>query len=485
MPAPNPAGATGAPSEGAAPPPLPSTTTQPAIEPQGAGVPAPVDAAATPPIDAAAAPSDVAPAPPEADAEAGGAPRDESAAAPAPADNAAPQQAGVYLGNGDLLLRYDPTANAWMRLPGRSTLAPGDRLLVPPNFRTHVVLGEDVNAFFGGGTEATLASAAEIAGDGTAGMGLAVPFGRVILNSGAAGNRLALALGDQTRVITLGPSSSLAIDVERRFVPGVNPEQESYPLVITYLLTTGSVAWGDGEEQSAEGQATWTTVDGEDSSPRSIEELPEWVNKEPLTGLDESARDVVAEALAPGQPVAIPLLELTDPARRGRRIEVRGLAGKTASYVGEFEPLVKSLSDMNERPRWKERIETLRAAMARDPASLELIGEAFAAQMGDESAVDLVEMLLGFDSEDVGTTREEVQNGELVRLIDRLDDEDLAYRVLASHNINEITGTVSLGGYRPEHIASKRKGEIRYYWDRLEKGDLMPRPWQATGWGSR
>jgi hypothetical protein len=47
--------------------------------------------------------------------------------------------------------------------------------------------------------------------------------------------------------------------------------------------------------------------------------------------------------------------------------------------------------------------------------------------------------------------------------------------VLASYNIDEITGTKNLGGYRPEHAAAQRDREIKYYWDRLERGELMPK----------
>jgi hypothetical protein len=409
----------------------------------------------------------------------------EAGAASPDAESAAGQasQLGAYLGNEDVLLRFDPSANAWLRLPPRSTLAGGERLLVLPAFRTHVVLGKDVNAFFSGGTEATLLTAGEIAGDARGDFGLAIPYGRVILNSGAAGNRVALALGDEVRVIELGPSSSLAIDVARRFVPGIDPAKETFPLEVTYYLTTGKASWGEG--QTAEGQATWATIDGEDKPPQSIEALPEWINAEQLSGLDQSARDVVMDALAAGQPVAISLLELTDPSRRGKRIEVRGLAGKSAAFIGEFEPLVKSLSDMNERPKWKERVETLRDAVARDPSSAQAIADTFAVDRGQTAAGDLMEMLLGFNSQGVGTSKETVKDGALVRLINWMDNDDLSYRVLASYNVNEITGTTSLGGYRPEHTAQKRKSELRFYWDRLEKGDLLPRTWTPLGWAGK
>jgi hypothetical protein len=63
----------------------------------------------------------------------------------------------------------------------------------------------------------------------------------------------------------------------------------------------------------------------------------------------------------------------------------------------------------------------------------------------------------------------------MVRLVRWLENEDLTYRVLASHNINEITGTYYLGGYRPQHTAAQRQREIKYYADRFDRGELMPK----------
>ncbi len=96
-------------------------------------------------------------------------------------------------------------------------------------------------------------------------------------------------------------------------------------------------------------------------------------------------------------------------------------------------------------------------------------------QRGEDEADELMEMLLGFNSQSVGATQAEVKNGALVRLLRWLRDDDLTYRVLAAHNVNEITGTTGLGGYRPEHTADQRRREMKYYWDRWEKGELMPK----------
>lgn len=388
-----------------------------------------------------------------------------------------PKQIGAYLGNNDLLLRYVPSEKNWNRLPPRSSLAPGDRLLALPNFRTHVVLA-DANVYLGGGTEVDLAAADGGSGEPPADINLVVPYGRLIINSGLNGNRVRLQVGDQTRTLTLGSSSSLAVDVQRTFVPGADPEREPAPMEISWYLTSGSAMPADElEGGEIEGPASWTTTaDGEDSVPQAIEELPEWIDREPVSDSQRRALEPVEEALAAGSPVSLRLAELSDPSNLGRRIEVRSLAAEAGAYVGQFDPLVKTLSDVNQKAAWKARIEALREAIARDGAvAVTGIREAFAVQRGEDQADDLMEMLIGFSPEDVGRTRAEVGDGSLVRLVRWLEDDDLTHRVLALHNINTITGTSGLGGFRPEHTADQRRREIQYYWNRLEKGELMPK----------
>jgi hypothetical protein len=411
---------------------------------------------------------DTPPAPP-ADAAA---PPAAAPAAPAAATAAKPKPIGAYLGNNDLLLKFDPVAGVWVRLPQRSAFMGGEQLLALPAFRTHVVL-DDVNAYLTDGTQVNLKAPAATGGEGQ--LGLQIPYGRVVLNSGLNGNRLELSLVDQDRVVQLGESSSLAIEVKRIFEPGgaITAPREPAPTVVTWYLTSGTASWGD--DKSAEGPATWTTIGGEDTAPAAIDAIPEWVDREPISDNQRRARERVAEALVPGEPVNTPLLELSDPSDRRPRTEDRALAALSGAFVGQYDSLVRALGDVNQRASWKAQIEALRAAIARDPSAVEGIHQAFAMERGEQAANDLTEMVLGFDNVAVGTTRDEVKEGALVRIIRWMDDDDLMHRVLASYNVNEITGTNNLGGYRPEHTAAQRKRDLRHYWERLESGELMPK----------
>lgn len=378
---------------------------------------------------------------------------------------------GHYLGANDMLLRSD-SEGAWLRMPPRSPVVAGEKLLALPAFRTLVVLA-DMNVYLTGGAEIELASPGGAGLDAPVDVALHVPFGQVILNSGLNGNRVQLLLIDQERVIQLGPSSSMAMHVKRVFQPGAAAQRTPAPAEVTWRLTSGTATRGDGVEVQA--PAMWTTLAGEDSTPEAIDELPAWVDRDPLSTLERTARDRVAEALLANEPVNIKLLELSDKTGLGRRVEVRMLAARSGTYVGVFDPVVRALGDVDQRAYWKAHIETLRDALARDPKAAEGIHAAFAIGRGERPADDLMEMLLGFDQAAIGTTRGEVQNGVLLRLLRWMEHDDLVYRVLAQYNVNQITGT-NLGGYRPEQTAQQRERAMRFYWQAMESGDLIRKP---------
>jgi len=375
---------------------------------------------------------------------------------------------GAYLGNNDVLLRFDPQANVWTRVAPRTPITAGETLMSLPTFRTHVVLA-DANVYLSGGAEVEVRAPGAGAGTDAAEFGLRIPYGQVILNSGLNGNRIDLSLADQDRLAQLGPSSSLAVEVRRIFVPGPATNRQPAPVEASWYLTSGSIEW-NGEK--VEAPATWTTVEGVDSAPAGIANLPEWVDHEPISSTERSARDAVAEAVVAGEPVNIKLLELSDKNARGRRTEDRALAARSGAYVGLYDALVASLNDVTQRGTWRAQIDELRQAIARDPSAAEGIKEAFALERGQEAADDLMEMLFGFDAAAVGTTPDEVKNGALVRIIRWMDDDDLTYRVLASYNWDEITGKRLFGNYRPEQNDAQRKRALRHHWERLEQGQL-------------
>ncbi len=388
-----------------------------------------------------------------------------------------PVQLGNYSGNNDVLLRYDLSGDKWVRLPPRSAVSSGDSLLALPRYRPHVVLA-DVNAYLSGGTRVDLPLAKSGVGDERADLELSIVYGRMLLNAGLKGSHVALHVGEEVRHLRLGGSASLAIEVRRVFIPGSNNEQESSPVEATWYLTSGEIDWpaAVGDSLSIQAPATWNTVDGIDGLPQPFKQLPEWIDREPLTDLQRRARDTLAEELAPGEPVGLRLLELNDKRERGRRSEVRTLAAASSAYVGEFEPFVKALSDKDQRRAWETHIQTLRQALALSPDIAAKVRKAFVGLRGEQAAGDLMEMVAGYNREAIGETREAVQEGAIAKLIRRLESDSLDYRVLAIYNLNEIYGTTSLKGFRPDDSSTRRKVALAKIRESLQANELVPKP---------
>ena len=114
---------------------------------------------------------------------------------------------------------------------------------------------------------------------------------------------------------------------------------------------------------------------------------------------------------------------------------------RSSIHVGLFAPFIDALRDSDQKwPTWRTHIETLRSAMAQSPESAELVFKALVDQRGRPAAADLYEMLCGYNAEQIGATPEQMKTGAIAQLIDWLEEDSLDYRVLAVHDLWEITG---------------------------------------------
>jgi len=392
-----------------------------------------------------------------------------------------PVQIGNYLGSsGDVLLRRDSTNEKWIRLPPRTAISTGDRLLTLPKFRTHVSLA-DGNVYLSGGTQLAFPEP-DVFGE-EAHFTLDIVYGRLLFNAGLNGAHMALKIDDQFRQVELSGSASLAVEVRRVFVPGSNFEHETAPIEVFWYLTSGSIEWPGpaGGMQTIIAPSAWKTVDSVDELPQPIDQLPQWIDSEGITDMERRARNTLAEELKSGESVGLTLLELNDPRGGGRRREVRTLAAESNLYVGEFEPFVKALSDTDQIRYWVSHIDSLREAMALSPVVASRVRKAFEKLRGQKSADVLMEMVRGYNRQEIGETREELQQGAIVKLLGWLDSDSLDYRVLAIYNLNKITGTSYLEDYRPELDSTRRKRALRKLWVRFEANELLPAgSWQAS-----
>ena len=375
---------------------------------------------------------------------------------------------GSYLEGKNILLRYDPTAQAWFRMPPRTTLLAGERLLALPAFHPKLTLVSGFYMKLDGGTLVALLH--EDASDMPE---IDIAFGRVVIvNTTNGENRLRLKLGSTNAEVGLMPNSTLAVEVAPSYVPGHDPRESSSSTMVHVYARDGSIVWRDeaGSETVAAPSA-WTIANGIATARTPEPTFPEWIDQEPVEQRSEQlyGAPAIEVALDPSRPAEAQLLELY---QRSKRREVKSLAARSSVFVGQFVPFVAALRDSDQKSTWKAHIDTLRSAMSLGPESAEKIWETLVEQRGEEAAHDLYEMLCGYSREQVGESPEEVQSGAIAKLIDRLENDSLDYRVLASQDLWEITGMRLMPN--PAGSPTERARGVRIWRERLKSGEVMP-----------
>lgn len=385
---------------------------------------------------------------------------------------------GTYLGGKTVLLRYDDATRSWLRLAPRTTVDVGDELLALPTFRPRITLASGVSLELVGGTLVKLATT-DTADEGSFSADSRVPvveivYGRVVLVNvmPAEESHVRLALGATAGDVQLAPNATLAVAVERQYVPGRDPRQSPAPVLASLYAPDGDVVWTDEAGiRQLDKPGRWSVADGIASEVTADDPSPTWIDHDPVELLSEQRHGapIVEQSLVPNQPVGSQMLELFHGSSRR---EVKSLVARCSVHVGLFVPFVEALRDSEQKSVWKMHIETLRSAMALSPDSAERIWQTLVDQRGNKAAADLFEMLCGYDEQDIGQTQEAMEVGAIARLIDRLENTNLDYRVLAVHDLREITGKTLMPN--PAGSPNEREQGIRHWRTRLKAGELRP-----------
>lgn len=392
-----------------------------------------------------------------------------------------PEHVATYVSRGEMLMRYDERADAWIRLAPLAQLREGDQLLAPPASRpiitlpttnlsvqlqpaTRLILAADTLPNLGGADQGDMAPA-----------GLTVQYGRVVMfNPAQSSNWVAVRvrLGESVYVVELDGGSTVALDVRREMPPGVDPLENEGDLVADVFATTGQVRWQNGDSvQMVDPPAHWQVVGSDVGPVEPLAREPRWISEDTASDSDRLAVGVVEPAVAVGESARVSLAELAQRRILQRRREVKSLVTRASVHVGDFEPFVKALNDTSQNQVWDEHIATLRRALALGPQVAEKIRDAFRNYKGQEAGDELFRMLWGY-------SKSQLENGALEKLIDDLDHESLDVRVLAFNNLYRATGKRLY--YSPQDTPQKREGPVREWRMRLMEGDLEVRP-QGTG----
>ena len=370
-----------------------------------------------------------------------------------------PEPLGRLMSSDQVLLRNDPDIG-WMRVGANQMLIPG-RLLTLPNYRPKVTLTIGVTLDILAGTQV------DLLGSGPQELpGVRVLFGKLVMMPLAkAGSRLRVQFGDHSGEITFtDPNSLAALDVRRTRAAGANPESGPDRIAADLYAINGGIAWDEivggkaadtvrltsGQRMGFEALVT--------SPPAAAKESLKWVAAKPLSRLESGAATAIAQTLQTDGPARVGLREL---ALRPQK-EVRWLALRCLGYVGQFHDMVGALNDPTHRLDWTDYIEQLCDAIARDSGSAVAVRQALTEQY-PQHATELYRMLWGYTDEDL-------QSGSDKELVDGLDSDLLAVRVLSIWNLTKLTGLGKI--YQPEQNAAKRKQATQRWRERLKANEI-------------
>ena len=268
-------------------------------------------------------------------------------------------------------------------------------------------------------------------------------YGRIMLVNPTDGEKqVRLKLGTSVGEAKLGRNTTLAVEVERKHVPGADPRKAPAPVECRLYAPDGGVVWKDGAGTKTVDKASrWTVNAAGATDPVADTSPPDWIYHEPIVQLSEQRYGApkIESTLVSNMPADVQLLELFQSSKQR---DVKSLVTRSSIHVGQFEPFVKALGDSEQKSNWKTHIDTLRSAMALSPESANKVWQTLVDQRGRPAAGDLFEMLCGYSADAIGTTPEQMKTGAIAQLIDRLEDNSLDYRVLAVQDLAEITGSV-------------------------------------------
>ncbi|HYW81050.1 MAG TPA: hypothetical protein VE890_15825, partial [Thermoguttaceae bacterium] len=373
---------------------------------------------------------------------------------------------------GQVLLRRGAQESVWQRAQFQEGLRSHARLIALPTYRPKVAMNSGTTVQLIDGTAVELLPA-----DGQTADGMKMVYGRAILMPGPdAPSRFRLQVGDRSGVIVFAdPQSAVAIEVATVRTPGTDPEALPALLVAKIYPRSGQVVWEDTppQEQSEQALAIHPSLEiaaGQclvinampAQPPVPVDAMPNWISPDATNALDSRASKMLEPALQANRSISLGLTELLDH----RLQEVRWLAVRCLGHIGVFEPMVAALDDVDHKaawPAWPLYIDQLTDALTRGPEVAAQVRQAMEKQLGEDEAAVAYRMLWGY-------TLNGLKEGEGQTLVDHLDHDLLAVRVLSFHNLEKATGLRLY--YEPEQTAAKRRQPIRSWNDRLQSEDF-------------
>ena len=301
--------------------------------------------------------------------------------------------------------------------------------------------------------------------------GLEMEFGRLLITSKKPETTLALKLGGQPMELTFDSEESIAAASIKYFrSPGQDPGDPGNRIELIGVLTAqGNVTLTQsGESIDLSTGEQWIKRGDDQPTISPVKKVPAWISgiEPPGASLDQSARDGLLKLTSKDGSIERSLREAT----LFRRSEVAALAAQTLLFMGQSDAYFGGggiLSESKQRQYWPDHFKALVANLDRSPESASLVRQAMA-KMDAAHAKTLYRLLVGFSEEQLAQGGDE-------ELVQWLDSDSMAVRVLALENLHEITGTTLYFRAETDNRVRRSSG-IKKWTIRQEKGDIR---WDA------
>lgn len=393
----------------------------------------------------------------------------ETRPSPEPSGETAPlpvERFGQYISPREVLLKADGDVFNWVRLADQAALLAGDRFLSLPTYRPVILLGEDLHLQLVDATHILFLP--NDPREAEKAPGVLVDHGQLVITTeGKAKTGLRLQIGERRGIVRFTDEpTTLAIDVGRGTLPNADPETHPASLTARLYVTRGRILWQDissREVVSFEGPAE-VALGEVPATSAPLKAVPPWIEVATISLLDQRASTTVEKELETNRPVLLTFRELAEHRQR----EVRSLAQRCLATIGDFQLMVAALDDPEQKAVWADYVEQLRAAVQRSPLAAAQVRGAIERVYGGPAkaaaGASLYELLWRYQPE--GLTADDA-----ARLVDYLEHETLAVRVLAYWNLKNITG---LGlYYRPEDPAARRDPAVGKWRERLRASPTL------------
>ena len=377
----------------------------------------------------------------------------------APAAPAA-ESFGTFDAEDAVLCRLEQTD--WMRMTSPTTLQPGDQLLALPSFVSSVSLRGGIELLIRGGTRITTVASED------GGVGLQVFGGRVVISQATAAPTTlqVFSAGHEPSITLVENQSLLAVEVVRSLPAGSDPLTATPEIQTIYYAAGGPVEWKHADaHHTLSPDSRWVWTSGGLRQVTSENPLPAWIEQEQQADEESRARLGVQQELSSERPISLSLLELSDH----RRLEIRDLAARCAMFVGQFDPILKTFKDADQRiKRWERGFAALQARLAEGAEVAQQVQESCLRAGGEQGGAEVFRLLGGY-------SEAQLEAGADAELVELLSHQELEYRVLALCNLRAITGRAGLMvNFRPERTQEARRRALPIWQQRLERGKIRP-----------